>query len=49
MKALSNDQMKAGRYLRWHQARVLHGRNPFDRFEVDEEVIRELEREMGDD
>ncbi len=23
--------------------------NPFDRFEVDEEVIRKLEREMGDD
>lgn len=26
MTALTNDQMKAGRYLRWHHARVLHAR-----------------------
>jgi hypothetical protein len=26
MKPLTNDQMKPGRYLRWHQARVLHAR-----------------------
>jgi hypothetical protein len=26
MTPLSNDQMKAGRFLRWHQARVLHRR-----------------------
>jgi hypothetical protein len=26
MKALTNDQMKAGRYHRWHQARELHSR-----------------------
>ena len=26
MKWLTNEQMKTGRYLRWHQARVLHAR-----------------------
>ncbi len=26
MDSLTNDEMKAGRYLRWHQARVLHAR-----------------------
>ncbi|MGO9468044.1 MAG: hypothetical protein ACLQVF_28255 [Isosphaeraceae bacterium] len=26
MKSLTNDQMKAGRYLRWQQARLLHSR-----------------------
>ena len=26
MKSLSNDQMKASRYLHWHKARALHAR-----------------------